>query len=620
MALNKNRKVEGNTKGISDFWLNQTALLYDFTLLKHQLVSEEMATHMAELTTQIGNEIAVYVDRNGRVELVRIGDKHTVGLEAIKKREAVNRLSGYRLIHTHPNAYGKLSDADLSSLTLLNFDAMVAIGVVAEKGHEFAGKITNVGLAWGVLGDEEVEPMLLPNLATALEIDFIQNINHIEKMAQNISTMHENAESAKRALLVTISGADSDKRVKLNLRELTELAESAGVVVVGTMIQKRSTPEGATYIGKGKVDEIRMFCQTEEVDMLIFDNELSPMQIRNLEVLTGKAIIDRSMLILDIFAQRAQSNEGKLQVELAQLKYMLPRLVGQGDILSRLGGGIGTRGPGETKLEMDKRIIRKKIDDLEDRLANVLKTRKLHQNRRKGQEIPIVALVGYTNAGKSTILNALTGSEVLAKDMLFATLDTATRKLKLPTGRTVLITDTVGFVRKLPHHLIAAFRATLEEVVEADLLLHVMDSSSDEAREQAQAVQEVLEYLKCQDKVTIDVFNKVDMVETEEEHEILDALITKSTNSIKMSAKNPEDIERLLAEITDKLPITDHQIEVVIPYAKGQILSTIHNEGKVQSEDYEAEGTKITATVPHALYQFLVKEGIVPAPPTEDEF
>ncbi len=591
-------EIKGNVSGISKFWLSKIEKLTEFTLQGNQIVSKELADELAVITANINKEILLYVDRKGHINHVEVGDNHSVSLEALKGREAKSRLSGFRCIHTHPGGDGTLSMVDLTALPLLRFDCIVAIGVDAE------GKTTNVGLAWGILGKNLPQPLLYPNLGSILNLDMQAQVSLIEKEAEKKLEFHEEIKDAPKALLVAISGRDTEAMSSYSLAELKQLADTAGLVVVDNMLQKRSVPDAATYIGKGKLEELRFKCQILGIDSIIFDDELSPVQIRNLEETTGKAIIDRSMLILDIFAGRAKSNEGKLQVELAQLRYMMPRLVGQGEVLSRLGGGIGTRGPGETKLEADRRNIRKRITELESRLEQVVKTRKLHREQRTGQSIPVIALVGYTNAGKSTLLNALTGSDVMAEDKLFATLDTTTRKITLPDNRQALLTDTVGFIRKLPHHLVAAFRATLEEVVEADLLVHVLDGSGSEVEEQVKAVTEVLSYLKAEHKPTVIAINKVDTITSEG---YLKRLLGHYEHSVAISAKKVIGLAELLAEITEMLPGAAHFVKVLLPYSKASMLAALHNDAAISLEEYRNEGIYVEAKVDEQLYQRLLK-------------
>lgn len=600
----KGDKIVGNIAGVSDFWLEQLASLSEIRVPKYQLFSEELAFAMGRITCALGNEICVYIDRKGRIVHTQIGDKHSVSLEAMAQRNARHHLSGLRCVHTHPNGNGMLSEVDLTSMPMLRFDAMIAIGVdISAKKDDYILK--TVGVAFGTLGDSKPKPFLCKDIKTAMNLDFTEMVYSVEKAAAKLLTHYDLAEKPTKALLVNITGKKNDEQAKSSLEELADLAVAAGLDVIDCILQKKPSPDVATFIGKGKADELRFLCQVLEIESLVFDSELTPVQIRNLENITGRAIIDRSMLILDIFAQRAMSNEGKLQVELAQLKYMMPRLVGQGEVLSRLGGGIGTRGPGETKLEVDRRVIRSRINELEKKLDSVVKTRKLHRKHRQKENIPVVALVGYTNAGKSTLLNALTESDVLAENKLFATLDTTTRKLELPSGRSILLSDTVGFIRNLPHHLVAAFRATLEEVVEADLLLHVMDASSPEIEEQAMAVHNVLCSLKCEDKAIISVLNKADKLENEGLERYL---VGHYDNGIAVSAKTKKGLDELLKAVTALLPQKDREINVLLPYTAGSDLSFIHESGKVISEEYAENGIKVKAVVPDEVYRRILSK------------
>ncbi|GAB6157071.1 GTPase HflX [Desulfotomaculum varum] len=396
----------------------------------------------------------------------------------------------------------------------------------------------------------------------------------------------------ERAILVGVKLPDMDERqFKESLAELTSLADTAGAKVVGRFIQNRQQPDAATLIGKGKTEELADYCQEAEVDLVVFDRELSPAQARNLEHKTGVKVIDRTQLILDIFARRAQTKEGKLQVELAQLKYLLPRLSGQGTQLSRLGGGIGTRGPGETKLETDRRRIRKRIADLIRELKGVQQHRALLRKNRRGEPLPLVSLVGYTNAGKSTLLRALSGADVMVEDKLFATLDPTTRRVKLPNHDRILLTDTVGFIQNLPHHLVAAFRATLEEVREADLLLHVADAAHPNCEEQIRAVESVLASLQCLDKPIIMVFNKTDMIEGQED------VPYTTYPKVHISALNGWGMQQLLNLIVDVLQERYVNLKLSVPYNKLDILSLLHQKGKVQTEEYREDGIYIEAEI-----------------------
>jgi GTP-binding protein HflX len=400
------------------------------------------------------------------------------------------------------------------------------------------------------------------------------------------NTLHEIVENkTERAILVSLlTGDASSRRHMLNasLEELRRLAETAGVQTVGNMVQNKDKADPKWFIGKGKVQELREQAEVLEADTVIFDQELSGPQVRNLEEALELKIIDRTQLILDIFAQRASTREGKLQVELAQLNYLLPRLSGHGKNLSRLGGGIGTRGPGETKLETDRRHIRRRIGELKTHLEEVVRHRKLHRERRKKVGIYQAALVGYTNAGKSTLLKQLTDADVYIENQLFATLDPTSKKMTLPNGKEVLVTDTVGFIQNLPHELVAAFRATLEEVCEADLILHVADSSSPMLAEQMEVVEDVLSELGAVDKERIVVFNKADLCPPEQ----LELLKAKK-DAIHISAFRHEDLERLKSMLLEKL--TDRSLTYRIPAGRGDIISRAYKIGTVLSQEMDED-------------------------------
>lgn len=377
-----------------------------------------------------------------------------------------------------------------------------------------------------------------------------------------------------------------------SLEELGQLVETAGGLVVGQIIQKREKPDVPHYVGQGKVEEIKALLLEKEAQTVVFDDELSTTQHRNLEERIEAKVLDRAQLILDIFAQRAQTKEGKLQVELAQLKYSLSRLTGKGLILSRLGGGIGTRGPGETKLEVDRRRIRKRISDLNKEIEEVRKHRNLLRTARKESSLPIVALVGYTNAGKSTLLNSLTGAEVLVEDKLFATLDPTIRKVKLENQQDILLVDTVGFIQKLPHHLVAAFRATLEETKEADVLVHVLDASHPQVLDQAQAVSETLDDLKITDKPIITALNKIDKVYNPND---LQRLVREFPNSLGISGKLGTGFSNLLDKIAEALADRYQVVYLALPYEQQRILAKLHQEGVIISEEYKENYIEIRA-------------------------
>lgn len=399
-------------------------------------------------------------------------------------------------------------------------------------------------------------------------------------------TQNYNEENKERAFLISLDCGEYD--AESSMAELEELAKTSGAEIIGEMIQKRPAPEAATYMGKGALEEICNFCSNHNIDLIIADGELSPVQIRNIEDLTGVRVIDRTTLILDIFAGRARSSEGKLQVELAQLKYSLPRLSGKGTALSRLGGGIGTRGPGETKLETDRRHIRFRIQNLKTELDKVEKRRVAMHQRRKKNGALCVAIVGYTNAGKSTLMNRLTDAGVLQEDKLFATLDPTARKLVLPDGRQIMLVDTVGLVRRLPHQLVDAFRSTLEEAVWADVILNVCDASSDECAEHIRVTESVLSDLGCSGKPIINVLNKCDKP-TELDFDFFE-------NSVKISAATGDGIDSLLTAIENALPKDRKRVKILLPFDKMK-LSSIVRDGTVHSEEYTENGVLYDATV-----------------------
>ena len=390
-----------------------------------------------------------------------------------------------------------------------------------------------------------------------------------------------------KAILIGLDTGEYD--AEISMKELAELAETAGCEPVLTCIQSRPAPEASTCIGRGKLEEIAEAVKSDEIDMLIFDTELTGIQMRNISDVTNCKVIDRTMLILDIFAQRAKTAEGKIQVSLAQYQYRLTRLTGMGKALDRLGGGIGTRGAGETKLETDKRHIRSRITSLKRELAEIEKHRKFMTKRRKKDGILTVAVAGYTNAGKSTLFNLLTNAGVLEENKLFATLDVTARGLTLPDGRTVILSDTVGFIRRLPHHLVEAFRSTLEETAQADLILHVLDASEPDLQERADMTQQLFKELGCEEIPQIRILNKADLVP--------DFPQKSDFDTVWMSARHGDGTEQLLKAIMHHLPQTAKRMQLCIPYTKGSFLQLIREEGKFFSEEYTPEGIQIDALI-----------------------
>lgn len=574
--------------------------MYGLTVPAGQLITRELAEEMLAVTGELAREVAVYLNRQGKVLQVSVGDDATVDLPELRQRKSESRLSGVRCVHTHPSSDTRLSAPDLSSLRSMRFDVMAAIGMKDGRIYGsmafLSGELTESG-GYVVHGTRE-----LP-LGELNRYNLVQLITAINKELGR----HQLKDTEKRQERAILAGVDYNTspggwRIEDSLAELKGLAETAGAIVAGQVIQKKSKPDNAFFLGRGKVDEIGMLAQNTEADLLILDDEISPSQQRNLEMSTGLRVIDRTALILDIFAQRARSAAGKLQVELAQLKYNLPRLGGQGLVLSRQGGGIGTRGPGETKLEMDRRRIHGRIHDLEERIAKLKSQRQLHRVQRKNSRILSAALVGYTNAGKSTILNALfAGDEVLAEDKLFATLDPTTRLIRLDEKQELLLTDTVGFIQKLPHTLVSAFQATLEETVEADLLLHVVDASDANYELQIKAVMEVLREIGAQDKPSVFVFNKVDKLpEEERDNAYVSARMLQDRNGVVISAKDEEGLQRLREKIKAFFDRGQVQLTLCIPYDKGSLVTELHNLGKVESIDYDEQGTVLTVKMPVA--------------------
>ena len=404
--------------------------------------------------------------------------------------------------------------------------------------------------------------------------------------------MYENKREKEKALLVSVDTGEFDAEVSID--ELEELTHTAGAEVLGKLIQKRERPEAATFVGAGKLAEIIAFCSAQDVDLLIFDSELTPSQQRNLEKLTGVRVIDRTMLILDIFAARARTGEGKLQVELAQLKYSLPRLAGQGQSLSRLGGGIGTRGPGESKLESDRRHINRRIQKLEEQLRELEKRRDLLRRRRRKDGVQTVAIVGYTNAGKSTLMNALTKAGVLAEDKLFATLDPPSRALTLPDGRKVMLVDTVGLIRRLPHKLVEAFKSTLEEAAQASVILNVCDASDEHCSEHLEVTKKLLDELGCASTPVVSVMNKCDLVGN---------IYSMPTfgKTVLISALCERGFDELLAAIQKELPQTRKTASLLIPFKNGAAAARIRDKGVVHEEEYREDGLFMRATVEMSL-------------------
>jgi len=541
----------GNTLGLKPNQLRRIEKLYTRRIPPTQIVTPELARQLSEISHETRRQIGVLVDRKGHVQYVMVGDNRRIELPDFKRvRVATGRFRGLRCVHTHLRGE-QLTQDDLTDLALLRLDLMAAIDVDAQTG--LPGMVRAAHLLPLHAGDldnataPDVYGFLEPKLAAHLDLDFLSLINSLEdEMARNRRTARR-AEVRERTILVGVAtGAIAD--AEESMAELAELAASAGVVVQDKIIQRRQAIDPRTVLGKGKLDELLIRSLQLGADLLVFDRELSPAQVRSLSEATDLKVIDRSQLILDIFAQRAQSKEGKIQVELAQLKYLLPRLIaGQDSAFSRLAGGIGGRGPGETKLETDRRRVRDRINRLEREIET---QRQRRQERRKGrtrQSLPVISIVGYTNAGKSTLLNALTKSEVHAEQRMFATLDPTSRRLRLPREQEVIINDTVGFIRALPPDLLSAFRATLEEISESSLLIHAVDVSNPRWPQQVQSVKRILADLKFADIPSLLALNKTDLVPRDELEGIARyASQLDAGEAVLISAVNPASLGSLL--------------------------------------------------------------------------
>lgn len=588
------REIKGNIKGIRDSVIAELQKLYD--MQSPQLVSQELAVKLADITEYINREISVYITRSGQIIEIAVGDNATVELPSFSGRRGAGRLSGIRCIHTHPGGNPYLSGVDISALKNNKYDAMVAIGVVSP---DFTKSELTFGLITGIDSNENYTAECYGpySLEDAENINFVNTVSTIERILDKQTGTASLQVMSERAILIGMEWGRNDSlwTVDDSLEELKQLADTAGATVIKKFIQKRPKPDPAFFIGRGKVQELALYAQQENIDLCIFDDELSPAQQRNIESVMGIRILDRTALILDIFAQRARTNEGKLQVELAQLQYTLPRIMGKGLMLSRLGGGIGTRGPGETKLEVDRRRIRDRIAFIKDQIEKVKAVRSLHRSKRKKNNVFEVSLVGYTNAGKSTLLNTLTNSDIYAKDQLFATLDPTTRQLTLPNKQEIIITDTVGFIQRLPHQLIAAFRSTLEVVTEADLLVHVIDVSHELYKEQAAAVHEVLKEIGAETKPVITVYNKIDKLPPDSK--LADRLALEE-DTVCISAAKKLNLETLQQMIESHLKSKAVEVTLCIPYAETAKAAQLHETANVLEQEYTENGAVMKVILP----------------------
>lgn len=499
------RKVFGNTNGLKAGQIKQLERLYQRKIPPREIITPELARALTELSSDTSRQIGILVNRKGAITHIVIGSYHQIVIPELSAvRAAGARLRGLRLIHTHLN-HEPLTQDDLTDLALLRFDLIMAISV------EKDGLPGAVHLAHLLPDNPQEEQWVLTRFSHPSQIsgDALEIIASLEEEFDRMQRTVAVRGAQERAILISVSRKPKTE-TEDSLQELEELARSCNIAVLDTVVQYRKRIDPRHLLGKGKIQDVVIRSLQLGATLLIFDCELNPAQVKSITDVTDIKVIDRTQLILDIFAQRAQSREGKIQVELAQLKYLLPRLVTKNTAMSRLTGGIGLRGPGETKLEINRRRVRDRINRLDKQVQQLQKTRSTTRKKREKGGLPIISIVGYTNAGKSTLLNALTNSEVHAENRLFATLDPTSRRLRFPRDTEAIITDTVGFLRNLPKELVSAFRATLEELSQADLLLHVIDISNPHYEEQMAACERILSDLQLKDIPTIRVFNKQD--------------------------------------------------------------------------------------------------------------
>ncbi|MDT8719337.1 GTPase HflX [Clostridium sp. 19966] len=591
--------ITGNTNGITFVILDRLENLYELTIDSDSIFSYELVTEMNQITKLIKKELCVVINRRGKITGISIGKVSSAEIPALEVKD--KKLSGFRVIHTHPSGDSRLSSMDTSALMELKLDAIAAIGV-KENIEDVNINIGLIEVHNSALSYKELRNL---SLEACLELDFKDKTAYAEKALISVKPEDDDVE---RAIL---AGTDTEE----SLEELEGLAEACNISVVHTVFQRTNRIHSAYYTGQGKVQEVSHLRQLTGANLVIFDDELSGSQVRNLERIIKCRVIDRTTLILDIFARRAKSREGMLQVELAMLNHKLPRLRDANANLSRikggvgLKGGVGSRGPGEKKLESDRRHIEKRIEEIKAELSKVVKQRAVQKTKRTKNNINRVAIVGYTNAGKSTLRNKiceisksnnLSKEGVLEADMLFATLDTTVRAVTLPDNRKIALSDTVGFISKLPHELVEAFKSTLEELSEADLLLHVIDASNENAINQIEAVNEVIRELNAQDKNTIIVLNKIDKAGLENLQALRNFL--KGEKIMEVSAVKEINLKELLEMIGREIPNKLLEKEFIIPYSEQKLISLLHESANVVKEDYTEDGTRIKALIQEEIY------------------
>ena len=555
--------IEGNLQGLKPNQIRRLEKLYQRRIPPRQIVTQEFARQLSEASHEIHRQVGVLVNRNGYVEHVVVGNARSIVLPDLKRvRMGADRFRGLRCLHTHLAGEGLTQD-DLTDLALLRLDLMAAIDVrsdgmpgVVRAAHLLPANGQPSRQVSSDLDEalEGAEPtamwvFLEPQVPSQIDTDFVDLIESLEEELARARHVRNPRDHRDRAILVGVT-TGSAASVQESLEELRELARSAGVVVLDSIIQRRQKLDPRSLVGRGKLDELIIRSLQLGADLIIFDQNLSPAQVRAINEATDLKIIDRTQLILDIFAQRAQSREGKIQVELAQLKYMLPRLSGSGIEMSRLMGGIGGRGPGETKLEVDRRRVRDRIHLLEKQIEQIRTSRRVQRTRRTRRDLPIISIVGYTNAGKSTLLNALTTSTVTAEDRMFATLDPTSRRLRLPRDQEVIINDTVGFIRDLPPDLITAFRATLEEMEGSDILIHLVDARSAQLESHIASVEKILSDLNLSGIPRLLVFNKSDLLNEDEISNLKQAFAAVMISALDSNTLVPM-IERMSGMLED---------------------------------------------------------------------
>ncbi len=568
--------IHGFTRGLKHNQVRRIERLSTRRVAPEQIVSPELARQMSEISHETGRQIGVLLNRKGQVEYVMVGNAKQIEMPDFgRARVSADRFRGLRCVHTHL-LEEKLTQDDLTDLALLRLDLMSIVQV--DKSSGLPGMVYSAHLlpttgqnhlrervgssqsspdrpAEDRNGDSRPYEFLEPNIPSQLDANFTSLINALEnEMARVRNTARNRQTNRDRVILVGVTTGYLDEAEE-SMAELEELAVSADVVVLDKIIQRRPKIDPKTVLGRGKLEELLIRSMRVGADLIVFDTELSPTQVRTLSEATDLKVIDRPQLILDIFAQRAQSREGKLQVELAQLKYMLPRLViGQNSAFSRLMGGIGGRGPGETKLETDRRRVRDKISQLEKQVENLGRQRQERRKTRTQKHLPIISLVGYTNAGKSTLLNTLTQSDVYAEKKMFATLDPTTRRLRLPYEQEVIINDTVGFIRDLPETLVSAFRATLEEISVSDLLVHLVDASNPRVLQQIESVEKILLELKLNEIPQIIVLNKSDLVDDDSIQSLIRQIsLDKARECVAISAIQPKTLRPLVEKMGEAI-------------------------------------------------------------------